>query len=93
MREILRLLLLLGLAAAAITFIVSAFAWFMAENRRLARAFRNVLGEPPDTTLIAHGRGRAAAFSFATGKIAVACKLEAVDVDGAISDVRAALGT
>jgi len=27
------------------------------------------------------------------GKIAVACKLEAVDVDGAISDVRAALGT
>jgi hypothetical protein len=72
MREILRLLLLLGLAAAAITFIVSAFAWFMAENRRLARAFRNVLGEPPDTTLIAHGRGRAAAFSFATGKIAVA---------------------
>jgi hypothetical protein len=72
MREILRLVLLLGLAAAAITFIVAAFAWFMAEDRRLARAFRNVLGQPPDTTLIAHGRGRAAAFSFATGKIAVA---------------------
>ena len=72
MREILRLVLLLGLAGAAITFIVAAFAWFMAEDRRLARAFRHVLGQTPDTVLVAHGRGRAAAFSFATGRIAVA---------------------
>ena len=72
MREMLRLVLLLALAGAAVTFIVAAFAWFMAENRRLARAFRNVLGATPDTMLIAHGRGRAAAFSFAGGSLAVA---------------------
>ncbi|MFI4936426.1 MAG: hypothetical protein ACHP7N_17595 [Caulobacterales bacterium] len=72
MSEFLRLVLLLGLAGAAVTFIVAVCAWFMAEERRLGRAFRNVLGEQPDTTLVAHGRGRAAAFSFATGRIAVA---------------------
>lgn len=72
MREILRLVLLLGLAGAAITLIVAACAWFMAEDRRLARAFRRVLGQPPDTILIAYGRGRAAAFSFASGRIATA---------------------
>jgi hypothetical protein len=72
MREVLRVILLLVLAGAAVTFIVAACAWFMAEDRRLARAFRRVLGQRPDTVLIAHGRGRAAAFSFATGKIATA---------------------
>ncbi len=72
MSEILRLVLLIVLAGAAMTVIVAASSWFMAEPRRLARAFRRVLGQAPDSVLIAHGRGRAAAFSFATGKIAVA---------------------
>jgi hypothetical protein len=44
----------------------------MAEERRLGRAFRRVLGLAPDATLIARGRGRAAGLSLTTGKIATA---------------------
>jgi hypothetical protein len=72
MGEILRSLLLIALAGGAATLVIAAGAFLMAEPRRLARAFRNVLESPPDAMLIAHGRGRAAAFSFASGRIAVA---------------------
>ncbi|HUZ13437.1 MAG TPA: hypothetical protein VMU93_11350 [Caulobacteraceae bacterium] len=72
MGEILRWLLLVAIAGVAATLVVGACAWFMAEPRRLDRAFRNVLGAPADASLLAHGRGRAAAFSFGAGRIAVA---------------------
>src|SRR5271157_1117476 len=72
MSELLRLILLIALAGAAVTFIAAACAWFMAEDRRLGRAFLKVLGQRPDASLIAYGRGRAAALSFATGSVATA---------------------
>jgi hypothetical protein len=72
MSEFLRLVILIALAGAAATLLIAACAWFMAEERRLRRAFDKVLGAAPDAVLIAHGRGRAAAFSFATGRIATA---------------------
>src|SRR5581483_3218628 len=64
--------LLIVLAGVGATGFIAACAWFMAEERRLKRAFDRVLGAPPDAMLIAHGRGRAAAFSFAAGRIATA---------------------
>ena len=72
MSEFLRLVILIALAGAAATLVIAACAWFMAEERRLGRAFDKVVGGPPDTMLMAHGRGRAAAFSFAAGRIATA---------------------
>ena len=72
MSEFLRPVILIALAGAAATLAIAACAWFMAEERRLGRAFDKVLGGAPDTMLIAHGRGRAAAFSFAAGRIATA---------------------
>src|ERR1700728_4407144 len=72
MGELLRLLVLIGVAGVAVTVLAALARWSMAEERRLARAFRNVLGQPPDATVIAHGRGRAAGLSLAAGSVAVA---------------------
>jgi len=72
MIEMLRLFLLLVLAGSALTALAALFAWYAEEHRRLGRAFRKVLGGAPDTELIAHGRGRGAAFSLAGNVIAVA---------------------
>ncbi|MGA0600357.1 hypothetical protein ACO2Q3_06585 [Caulobacter sp. KR2-114] len=68
----LRLALLLVLAGSALTALAALFAWYAEEHRRLGRAFRKVLGGPPDTELIAHGQGRGVAFSLARNVIAVA---------------------
>ena len=43
MDETARLLLWLALAGTAVTFAGSAAIWFMDEDRRIRRAFRNVL--------------------------------------------------
>jgi len=72
MSEVLRLVLLVGVAGAAVTLLTALAAWFMAEDRRLARAFRNVLGQPPDAVVIAHGHGCGAAMALGAGQIAVA---------------------
>jgi hypothetical protein len=72
MGEVLRSLILIALAGAAATLVIGALAFVAAEPRRLRRAFAKVLEGPPDAMLIAHGQGRAAAFSFAAGRIAVA---------------------
>jgi hypothetical protein len=72
MSELLRLVLFVGVAGAAVTLLAALAAWSMAEDRRLARAFRRVLGQPPDATVIAHGHGRAAGLSLARGQIATA---------------------
>lgn len=68
----LRLVLLLVLAGSALTALAALFAWHAEEHRRLERAFRKVLGAPPDSELIAHGQGRGVAFSLQRNVIAVA---------------------
>lgn len=72
MSEFARLLILLSLAGAALTFMGSVVIWYMDEERRIRRALRNVLGAKPEAVLIARGRGRGTGFSFATGLAAVA---------------------
>lgn len=68
----LRLGLLLVLAGSALTALAALFAWYAEEHRRLARAFRKVLGAAPDSELVAHGQGRGVAFSLQRNVIAVA---------------------
>jgi hypothetical protein len=72
MTEIVRLLLLLVLAGAVLTFAGSTAIWFMDEERRLRRALKYVLKAEPETFVVARGRGRGAGFSFASGLLAVA---------------------
>jgi len=72
MNEVARLLLLLVLAGAALTALGGAALWWMEEQRRLKRALRKVLGGEAEAVMIAAGRGRAAGFNFASGRLAVA---------------------
>ncbi len=71
MSEIARLLLMLALAGAAVTFLGSAAIWYLDESRRIARSLRKVLGAEPESMVVARGRGRGAGFSFSTGLAAV----------------------
>jgi len=72
MNELARLLLFLGLAGSAVTFLGSAAIWFMEEERRLKRGLRKVLRGEPEALILAKGRGRAAGFRFSAGMMAVA---------------------
>src|SRR5437899_2131553 len=72
MSEIVRLLLLLALAGAALTAFVGVAVWRLNEERRIRRALTRVLGLAPEAMLVAHGDGRGAGFSFQSGSIAVA---------------------
>lgn len=72
MSELWRLLLLVTLSASAVTFVGSAAIWFMDEERRIRRALRHVLKGPPETVIVAKGRGRGAGFNFSTNQAAVA---------------------
>ncbi len=71
MSEIARLLLMLALAGAAVTFLGSAAIWYLDESRRIARSLRKVLEAEPESMVVARGRGRGAGFSFSTGLAAV----------------------
>lgn len=71
MRDLFRLILMLGIAASAATLIGSAIAWWNEEPRRLARLARRVLGGAPDGLIIAQGRGAAAAFRLGAGQVLV----------------------
>jgi hypothetical protein len=72
MNDFARLILLLVLAGAALTVLGGAAIWFMEEERRIRRAFRNVLGARAEAVVVAKGRGRAAGFCFSRGAMAVA---------------------
>lgn len=72
MTELARLMILVCLAGAGVTFLASAAIWFADDERRIRRALRHVLGAAPDAQVTARGRGRGAGFAFATGKAAVA---------------------
>jgi hypothetical protein len=71
MNEIARLLLTVALAGAAVTFVGSAVLWFRDETRRVRRGLRHVLKAEPEALLVARGRGRGVAFSFASRQAAV----------------------
>jgi len=72
MSEVLRLILMLALAGAALTLLCSGVIWYMDEERRIRRGLRRVLGAEPEAVVAARGRGRGAGFSFSTGLAAVA---------------------
>lgn len=72
MGDLAPMLLMLGLAGAAITFVGAAARWFMAEERRMRRSFKLVLGVQPDAMIVAHGTGRGAGFAFGHGRMATA---------------------
>jgi len=72
MTDMWRLLMMLGLAGTAVTFLGSLALWWHNDERRIRRALRNVLQSEPEAMIIAQGRGRGAGFSFASGLIAVA---------------------
>ncbi|MFZ5668060.1 MAG: hypothetical protein ACOY4K_01065 [Pseudomonadota bacterium] len=72
MTDIARLLLMLGLAGTAVTFLGSLALWWYDEERRIRRALRRVLKGEPEAVVIARGRGRGAGLCFDTGLAAVA---------------------
>lgn len=72
MTDMWRLLMMLGLAGTAVTFLGSLALWWHNDERRIRRALGNVLRSEPEAMIIAQGRGRGAGFSFASGLIAVA---------------------
>ncbi len=71
MLEFIRILLLLGIAGAAATFVASGAAWWMDEERRLYRIARKVLDGAPDAMIVAVGRNAAAAFRLASRQVLV----------------------
>jgi len=71
MHDLVRLILMLGIAASAATLLGSAIAWWMDETRRMTRIATNVLGGAPDGVIVAQGRGAAAAFRLEVGRVLV----------------------
>jgi hypothetical protein len=71
MHDAVRTLLLLALAGCLVTVAGSGAAWWRDEERRLGRYLRQALGAPPESVIIAPGRGRAAGLSLERGVIAV----------------------
>jgi hypothetical protein len=70
-QNLLRLLLVLGLAGSALTFAGSGAAWWFDEDRRLRRLVRRTLGGEPDGVIVARGRNAAAGFRLEIGKVVV----------------------
>lgn len=70
-QSLLRLLLLLGVAGSALTFLGSGAAWWFEEDRRLKRLVRRALGGEPDAAIVARGRNTAAGFRLASDQIVV----------------------
>ena len=71
MSEAARLMLLLALAGAGVTFLGSAAIWLMDPQRRMQRALKRVLKAWPDAMLLSAPSGRGAGFAFDSGLVAV----------------------
>jgi hypothetical protein len=71
LRNLLSLLLILGLAGAALTALGAGAARWFDERRRLGRLVRRSLGGEPDGMIIARGRGAAAGFRLAGAQMVV----------------------
>lgn len=70
MTEFARLLVMLAVAATAVTFAGSLARWLLDEERRIRRALAKVLNGAPDAFIVAKGRGRGVGFRLASGLIA-----------------------
>jgi len=71
MAEALRVILLVALAAAALTTAALTLNWWMEPERRLRRAMLKSLGAPPEAEAISASEGRAAGLDFNGGQVAV----------------------
>lgn len=71
MHSLIQPLLLIGIAASAVTLAGSAFAWWMDDARRLNRLIEHVLDGPPDGAIAAKGRNAAIGFRLAVDKLVV----------------------
>jgi hypothetical protein len=69
--EAFRTVLLIALAAAALTTCALALAWWMEPERRLRRAMLKSLGHVADAEAYAPAEGKAAAMDFESGQLAV----------------------
>ena len=71
MAEPLRVVLLIGLAAAALTTAALVLAWWMEPVRRMKRALLKSLGATPEAEALSPSEGRAAGLDFDGAQIAV----------------------
>ena len=71
MEEALRVILLVGLAAAALTTGALTLNWWMEPERRLRRAMLKSLGAVPEAEALSPAQGRAAGLDFDGGQVAV----------------------
>ncbi|MDP3405612.1 MAG: hypothetical protein Q8S03_13030 [Brevundimonas sp.] len=71
MDEALRVILLVALAAAALTTAALGLNWWMEPERRLRRAMLKSLGTTPGAEALSAPEGRAAGLDFEGGQIAV----------------------
>ena len=71
MGEAFRTILLIALAAAALTTCALGLAWWMEPERRLRRAMLKSLGHAADAEAFAPAEGKAAALDFDGGQMAV----------------------
>jgi len=71
MAEALRIILLLGLAAAALTTAALTLNWWMEPDRRLRRAMLKSLGRAAEVEAVSPLEGRAAGLDFEGGQVTV----------------------
>ena len=71
MAEVLRVILLVALAAAALTTGALVLAWWMEPERRLRRALVKAMGGLPEVEALSPGEGKAAALDFETSQLTV----------------------
>ena len=71
MGDVLRVVLLVALAAAALATLTLATAWWMEPGRRLRRALKKTLGGPADAEALSPAEGRAAALDFDAAQVVI----------------------
>ncbi len=71
MADLLRVMLLVALAAAALTTAALVFSWWMEPGRRMKRALLKSLGAPAEAEAYSIAEGRAAGLDFDGGQVAV----------------------
>jgi hypothetical protein len=71
MEEALRLILLIGVAAAALTTGAMLLSWWMEPVRRMKRCLLNALGASPEAEALSPAEGRAAGLDFDGAQVAV----------------------
>ena len=71
MVDALRIILLIGLVAAALTTAALGLAWWMEPGRRLRRAMLKSLGATPEAEALSPAEGRAAGLDFDGAQVAV----------------------